>query len=156
MGKLTRRARVKADYFGFIGAREWPLAASGLGVVLGVVTLLPSAVGGRALRRRPRARRRHLHPRPSGCCAASPDDRTAPALPLAVGSTEVLARRPDSGERLYSAGLTLFDVDLAAIGAALAGGVPLSEALPQRIWEDGSLPLLLALRAAAAWQAAQV
>lgn len=45
MGKLTRRARAKADYLGFLGAREWPLAASGLGVVLGVVTILPSAVG---------------------------------------------------------------------------------------------------------------
>ncbi|WP_410644442.1 hypothetical protein [Amycolatopsis sp. lyj-346] len=75
---------------------------------------------------------------------------------LAVGSAEVTRRRPVSGERLYSAGLTLFDVDLPAIGAALAGGVPLSEALPPRLWEDGSLPLLLALRAAAAWQAARV
>ncbi len=45
MGKLTLRARAKADYLGFIGAREWPLAASGLGVVLGFVTILPSAVG---------------------------------------------------------------------------------------------------------------
>ncbi|EOD64420.1 hypothetical protein [Amycolatopsis vancoresmycina] len=75
---------------------------------------------------------------------------------LAVDSAEVTRRRPGSGERLYSAGLTLFDVDLPAIGAALAGGVPLSEALPPRLWEDGSLPLLLALRAAAAWQAARV
>jgi hypothetical protein len=74
---------------------------------------------------------------------------------LAVDSTEVAARRPVSGERLYSAGLTLFDVDLPAIGAALGDGVPLSEALPRRIWEDGSLPLLLALRAAAAWRAAR-
>jgi hypothetical protein len=75
---------------------------------------------------------------------------------LGVGSAEVTGRRPVSGERLYSAGLTLFDVDLAAIGAALATGVPLSEAVPRRLWEDGSLPLLLALRAAAAWRAAQV
>ena len=51
LGILTRRARAKADYLGFIGAREWPLAASGLGVVLGFgfgfgfVTILPSAVG---------------------------------------------------------------------------------------------------------------
>ncbi|MGW3961662.1 hypothetical protein ACWED2_17700 [Amycolatopsis sp. NPDC005003] len=75
---------------------------------------------------------------------------------LSVDSAEVARRRPVSGERLYSAGLTLFDVDLPAVGAALAGGVPLSEALPQRLWEDGSLPLLLALRAAAAWQAARV
>ncbi|WP_410672394.1 hypothetical protein [Amycolatopsis sp. cmx-4-68] len=75
---------------------------------------------------------------------------------LAVDSSEVARRRPVSGERLYSAGLTLFDVDLPDIGAALAAGVPLSEALPQRLWEDSSLPLLLALRAAAAWQAARV
>lgn len=74
---------------------------------------------------------------------------------LAVDSTAVAARRPVSGERLYSAGLTLFDVDLAAVGAALVDGVPLSEALPQRLWEDGSLPLLLALRAAAVWQSAR-
>jgi hypothetical protein len=74
---------------------------------------------------------------------------------LAVDSAEVTGRRPVSGERLYSAGVTLFDVDLAAVGTALADGVPLSEALPQRLWEDGSLPLLLALRAAAAWRAAQ-
>ncbi|MEU7785080.1 hypothetical protein [Amycolatopsis sp. NPDC049159] len=75
---------------------------------------------------------------------------------LAADSAEVARRRPVSGERLYSAGLTLVDVDLAAIGAALAAGVPLSEALPQRLWEDGSLPLLLALRAAAAWRTARV
>ncbi|UOX90071.1 hypothetical protein MUY14_05405 [Amycolatopsis sp. FBCC-B4732] len=75
---------------------------------------------------------------------------------LAADSAEVARRRPVSGERLYSAGLTLFDVDLAAIGTALAAGVPLSEALPQRLWEDGSLPLLLALRAAAAWRTARV
>ncbi len=74
---------------------------------------------------------------------------------LGVDSADVAGRRPVSGERLYSAGLTLFDVDLAVVGAALAGGVPLSEALPRRIWEDGSLPLLLALRAAAAWHAAR-
>ncbi|WP_326952032.1 hypothetical protein [Amycolatopsis sp. NBC_01286] len=74
---------------------------------------------------------------------------------LDVDSADVAGRRPVSGERLYSAGLTLFDVDLAVVGAALAGGVPLSEALPRRIWEDGSLPLLLALRAAAAWHAAR-
>ncbi|MET8996542.1 hypothetical protein [Amycolatopsis sp. NPDC004169] len=75
---------------------------------------------------------------------------------LAIDSAEVARRRPAGGERLYSAGLTLFDVDLAAVGAALADGVPLSGALPQRLWEDGSLPLLLALRAAAAWRAARV
>jgi hypothetical protein len=75
---------------------------------------------------------------------------------LTVDSTEIARHRPVSGERLYSAGLTLFDVDLPAIGAALGDGVPLSEALPQRLWEDGSLPLLLALRAAAAWRATRV
>jgi hypothetical protein len=44
---------------------------------------------------------------------------------------------------------------LTAAGAALAGGVPLSEALPRRIRKVGSLPLPLALRAAAGWQAAR-
>ncbi|MEU8414446.1 hypothetical protein AB0C24_16815 [Amycolatopsis japonica] len=45
MGKLTRRARAKADHFAYSAAREWPVAASGVGVVLGVATILPSAFG---------------------------------------------------------------------------------------------------------------
>ncbi|MDQ0378517.1 hypothetical protein [Amycolatopsis thermophila] len=45
MGKLTNRARAKADYAWFIGSREWPVFVSALGVLLGVVTLVPSAVG---------------------------------------------------------------------------------------------------------------
>ncbi|UQS21446.1 hypothetical protein L1857_00685 [Amycolatopsis thermalba] len=45
MGKLTNRARAKADYFWFIGSREWPVFVSALGVLLGLVTLVPSAVG---------------------------------------------------------------------------------------------------------------
>ncbi|MEV7549984.1 hypothetical protein AB0N89_10200 [Amycolatopsis sp. NPDC089917] len=45
MGKLTRRARAKADYYAYSAAREWPVAASGVGVVLGAATILPSAIG---------------------------------------------------------------------------------------------------------------
>ncbi|MEU0508338.1 MULTISPECIES: hypothetical protein [Amycolatopsis] len=45
MGKLTNRARAKADYLWFIGSREWPVFVSALGVLLGLVTLVPSAVG---------------------------------------------------------------------------------------------------------------
>ncbi|NIH86593.1 hypothetical protein [Amycolatopsis granulosa] len=45
MGKLTHRARAKADYLWFIGSREWPVFVSALGVLLGLVTLVPSAVG---------------------------------------------------------------------------------------------------------------
>jgi hypothetical protein len=82
--------------------------------------------------------------------------RNRPAPRHRRTAPEVARRRPVSGERLYSAGLTFFDIDLSAIGAALGRGVPLSETLPQRLWEDGSLPLLLALRAAAAWQTARV
>lgn len=44
---------------------------------------------------------------------------------------------------------------LGALPAA-AGGVPLSEALPRWLREGGSRPLLPALRAAAAGQAARV
>lgn len=45
MRKLTRRTRAKTDYLVYIGAHEWPVAVSGIGVVLGAVTILPSAVG---------------------------------------------------------------------------------------------------------------
>ncbi|GAB3573012.1 hypothetical protein GCM10027445_31490 [Amycolatopsis endophytica] len=45
MGKLSNRARAKADYVWFIGSREWPVLVSALGVLLGLVTLVPSAVG---------------------------------------------------------------------------------------------------------------
>lgn len=45
MGKLTRRTRAKADYLAYVSAREWPIAASGIGVVLGAATVLPSAFG---------------------------------------------------------------------------------------------------------------
>lgn len=45
MGKLTRRTRAKADYLAYVSAREWPVAASGIGVALGAATILPSAFG---------------------------------------------------------------------------------------------------------------
>ena len=73
---------------------------------------------------------------------------------LKVPGTVIAARKVTRGERLYSAGVDLLDVDLDALADELGGGVPLSEAtcLPDRIREDGSLPLLLALRAAANWR----
>ncbi|WP_234995579.1 hypothetical protein [Streptoalloteichus hindustanus] len=45
MGKLSRLARARADYLGFLLAHEWPVVLSGVGVLLGAVTILPSAVG---------------------------------------------------------------------------------------------------------------
>lgn len=73
---------------------------------------------------------------------------------LTVDGATVAARRPPGEERLYTAGIVLMSVDLAALAEELAGGTPLAEAtsLPARLREDGSLPLLLALRAAARWR----
>ncbi|KAA5829185.1 hypothetical protein F1721_26330 [Saccharopolyspora hirsuta] len=45
MRKLLRRARSKADYTWFLAVREWPVLVSALGVLLGAITILPSAVG---------------------------------------------------------------------------------------------------------------
>jgi hypothetical protein len=42
---MTRRTRAKADYLVFLGAREWPILVAGLGVLLGAITIMPSAVG---------------------------------------------------------------------------------------------------------------
>lgn len=42
---MTRRTRAKAEYLAYVSAREWPIAASGIGVVLGAATVLPSAFG---------------------------------------------------------------------------------------------------------------
>lgn len=74
---------------------------------------------------------------------------------LTVDSGTLAGRRPAGGERLYSAGLTLLEVDLLALAEELASGADLAEAtaLPSRLREDGSLPLLIALRAAAVWLA---
>jgi 8-oxo-dGTP pyrophosphatase MutT (NUDIX family) len=59
-----------------------------------------------------------------------------------------------SDERLYTGGTLTLAVDLVQLGRELNDGTGLLDApsLPQRIKEDGSLPLLLALRAAALHQ----
>ena len=56
-----------------------------------------------------------------------------------------------SGERLFTEGNFTLKIDLPELGRDLAGGTDLLSvpSLPQRIKEQGSLPLLLALRAAA-------
>jgi 8-oxo-dGTP pyrophosphatase MutT (NUDIX family) len=81
------------------------------------------------------------------------------AKPEFFGLTELsataddLARRQPraSRERLYSEGTLTVPVDIGALGRDLAGGADLLSApsLPRRLREEGSLPLLLALRAAA-------
>lgn len=70
---------------------------------------------------------------------------------LSVDSTELTSRRAKGAERLYSAGVTVLEIDLAALGQELTDGVPLAEAsaLPPRLRDDSSLPLLLCLRSAA-------
>ncbi|WP_329063284.1 hypothetical protein [Amycolatopsis sp. NBC_01480] len=74
---------------------------------------------------------------------------------LSVDSSTLAERRPRGAERLYSAGVTMLNVDLAEIGHALSSGTALPDALPARLRDDGSLPLLLCLRAAALAQVRQ-
>jgi len=81
------------------------------------------------------------------------------AKPEFFGLTELSATVHDlasrgplaSGERLYSGGTLTLRMDIDALGRELAEGMGLLTApsLPRRIREDGSLPLLLALRAVA-------
>jgi hypothetical protein len=61
------------------------------------------------------------------------------------------SRRLASDEELYSGGTNIQWVDIKALGDEIASGAELLTApsLPKRIREDGSLPLLLALRSAA-------
>lgn len=71
---------------------------------------------------------------------------------LTVTAGDLAGRRHlASDERLYTGGTYPIRVDLAALGRELADGTALLSAasLPGRIKEDGSLPLLLAIRAAA-------
>lgn len=70
---------------------------------------------------------------------------------LSVSSADVAGRRGKGVERLYGSPVLLMPVDLAALGADLRGGADLvtTAHVPERLREDGSLPLLLALRAAA-------
>lgn len=75
---------------------------------------------------------------------------------LSVTADTLAARRHlSSDERLYTGGTLTIPVDLPVLGQELAAGSPLLDAaaLPARIRDDGSLPLLLALRAAALNQA---
>lgn len=74
---------------------------------------------------------------------------------LSVDSATLAERRPRGAERLYSAGLTMLDVDLAGLGRELEAGTALPDALPARLRDGGSLPLLLCLRAAAFAQIGQ-
>lgn len=70
---------------------------------------------------------------------------------LSVTASELRGRRPGASEdRLYAGGLSLDTVDIRAVGSELAAGKDLLEAasVPERIKEEGSLPLLLAIRAA--------
>jgi 8-oxo-dGTP pyrophosphatase MutT (NUDIX family) len=81
------------------------------------------------------------------------------AKPEFFGVTELSAttddlkqqRRMTSDERLYTDGTFTLRIDLPELSRELAGGADLllAPSLPQRIKEQGSLPLLLALRAAA-------
>jgi 8-oxo-dGTP pyrophosphatase MutT (NUDIX family) len=81
------------------------------------------------------------------------------AKPEFFGLTELSATSSDlaerrhlaSDERLYTGGTLTMTADVAALGRELAVGIDLLDApsLPARIKDDGSLPLLLALRAAA-------
>lgn len=72
---------------------------------------------------------------------------------LSATADDLAGRRPvASDERLYTGGIFLVDMDIAALGRELAAGEDLLSApsMPERVRDDGSLPLLLALRAAAA------
>jgi hypothetical protein len=71
---------------------------------------------------------------------------------LSATASDLAERRPiASDERLYTGGTLLVTMDITALGHELAAGADLLSApsMPERIKEDGSLPLLLALRAAA-------
>ncbi len=45
VGQVGRRARARWDYLSFVATRHWPLGMGVTGVVLGVVTLIPSQWG---------------------------------------------------------------------------------------------------------------
>ncbi len=75
---------------------------------------------------------------------------------LSVTAGDLAGRRPGtSRERRYSGGTVTLGADLDALGRGLARGADLLTApgLPRRIRDEGSLPLLLAVRAAARWRA---
>ncbi|SDM63372.1 hypothetical protein [Allokutzneria albata] len=74
---------------------------------------------------------------------------------LSVTSDQVRGRKPVRAERLYSSAQVLIELDLSALGAELRAGHQLLDApsLPNRVRDDGSVPLLLGIRAAALWSA---
>jgi hypothetical protein len=63
-------------------------------------------------------------------------------------------RRLASDEMRYSGGTLTIPIDIDGLGREMANGTELlnTPSLPERIREDGSLPLLLALRAVALWR----
>ncbi|MFB9903649.1 hypothetical protein [Allokutzneria oryzae] len=74
---------------------------------------------------------------------------------LSVDSERVRGRKPVGAERLYTSAQVLVELDLAALGAQLGAGADLLTApgLPPRLRDDGSVPLVLGVRAAALWAA---
>ncbi len=71
---------------------------------------------------------------------------------LSATTGDLAGRRPRGApDRLYSGGTLMVRMDLDALGRELAAGTDLLDVpgLPAPIREDGSLPLLLAVRAAA-------
>jgi 8-oxo-dGTP pyrophosphatase MutT (NUDIX family) len=77
---------------------------------------------------------------------------------LSVSARDLARRRHlASDERLYSGGAFTQRLDISALGREMTNGAELLAApsLPVRIREDGSLPLLLALRAAALWSVSE-
>ncbi|EQD81480.1 hypothetical protein [Saccharopolyspora erythraea] len=76
---------------------------------------------------------------------------------LSVSSAEVRGTRAKGAELLYSEGVDAVGIDLAALGEELRAGtgVLAADSLPDKIRDVGSLPLLLALRAAALVEAGE-
>jgi hypothetical protein len=72
---------------------------------------------------------------------------------LSVDSDQVRRRRSSGAERLYGSPPLLVKTDIAELGNELRHGEELLTApsLPAKLRDDGSLPLLLALRTAAVW-----
>ncbi|UQS21447.1 hypothetical protein L1857_00690 [Amycolatopsis thermalba] len=69
---------------------------------------------------------------------------------LSVTRQDLVTRRPSRSERDFTAAMRFVEIDLAAYGRELAAGADLPS-LPALITDSGSVPLLLALRAAARW-----
>lgn len=70
---------------------------------------------------------------------------------LSVSSDEARNTAPRGAERLYSSDVTALEIDFDAVGGELRAGADILDAqsLPDVVRDVGSLPLLLAIRAAA-------